>query len=205
MSLLNRFYDVQGGQVLVDGTDVRDLTLASLGREIAMVLQEPYLFSGTLLENIRYNKLDATEEDVNAAAKAVDAHDFIMALPLGYQTMIGERGRHPVARSAPVGQLRASAGGRCPYSGAGRGDSQHRQLYRELIQKALVTLLKGRTGLVIAHRLATIRDADNIIVLRAGEVSEQGNHDALIARDGHYAQLYSVNYGSFDDLPTKRG
>ncbi len=205
VSLLNRFYDVQGGQVLVDGTDVRDLTLASLGREIAMVLQEPYLFSGTLLENIRYNKLDATEEDVIAAAKAVDAHDFIMALPLGYQTMIGERGG-----TLSLGQRQLVSFARALVADArilvlDEATASIDSYTEMLIQKALVTLLKGRTGLVIAHRLATIRDADNIIVLRAGEVSEQGNHDALIARDGHYAQLYSVNYGSFDDLPTNAG
>ncbi|MBY4891211.1 ABC transporter ATP-binding protein/permease [Rhodobacteraceae bacterium N5(2021)] len=205
MSLLNRFYDVQGGQVLVDGTDVRDLTLASLGREIAMVLQEPYLFSGTLLENIRYNKQDATEEDVIAAAKAVGAHDFIMALPLGYQTMMGERGG-----TLSLGQRQLVSFARALVADArilvlDEATASIDSYTEMLIQKALVTLLKGRTGLVIAHRLATIRDADKIIVLQAGEVLEQGNHDALIANKGLYAQLYSVNYGSFDDLPTDAG
>ena len=205
MSLLNRFYDVQGGQVLVDGTDVRDLTLGSLGRETAMVLQEPYLFSGTLLENIRYNKLDAMEEDVIAAAKAVGAHDFIMEQPLGYQTMMGERGG-----TLSLGQRQLVSFARALVADArilvlDEATASIDSYTEMLIQKALVTLLKGRTGLVIAHRLATIRDADNIIVLQAGEVLEQGNHDALIANDGLYAQLYSVNYGSFDDLSTDAG
>lgn len=205
MSLLNRFYDVQDGRVLVDGMDVRDLTLASLGREIAMVLQEPYLFSGTLLENIRYNKLTATEDDVIAAAKAVGAHEFIMELPLGYQTLIGERGG-----TLSLGQRQLVSFARALVADArilvlDEATASIDSYTEMLIQKALVTLLKGRTGLVIAHRLATIRDADKIIVLQAGEVWEQGNHDALIAKDGLYAQLYGVNYGSFDDLPTDAG
>lgn len=201
MSLLNRFYDVQGGAVMVGGRDVRDVTQASLGREIAMVLQEPYLFSGTLSENIRYNKDDATQDDVIAAAKAVGAHDFITALPLGYKTMMGERGG-----TLSLGQRQLISFARALVADArilvlDEATASIDSYTEMLIQKALVTLLTGRTGLVIAHRLATIRDADKIIVLQAGEVLEQGNHDALMANEGLYAQLYSVNYGSFDDLP----
>ncbi|QXT40255.1 ABC transporter ATP-binding protein [Gymnodinialimonas ceratoperidinii] len=201
MSLLNRFYDVQGGQVLVDGHDVRNLTQASIGREIAMVLQEPYLFSGTLMENIRYNKTDATDEDVMAAAKAVGTHDFIMELPAGYQTEMGERGG-----SLSLGQRQLVSFARALVADArilvlDEATASIDSYTEMLIQKALVTLLTGRTGLVIAHRLATIRDADKIIVLQAGEVLEQGNHEELMALGGLYSQLYSVNYGSFDDLP----
>lgn len=201
MSLLNRFYDVQGGQILVGGHDVRKVTQASLGREIAMVLQEPYLFSGTLMENIRYNKSDATEQDVISAAKAVGAHDFIMALPLGYQTVMGERGG-----TLSLGQRQLISFARALVADArilvlDEATASIDSYTEMLIQKALVTLLTGRTGLVIAHRLATIRDADKIIVLQAGEVLEQGNHQQLMAQKGLYAQLYSVNYGSFDDLP----
>ena len=201
MSLLNRFYDVQGGQVLVGGRDVRDVTQASLGREIAMVLQEPYLFSGTLMENIRYNKTDAGKDDVIAAAKAVGAHDFIMALPQGYDTVMGERGG-----TLSLGQRQLISFARALVADArilvlDEATASIDSYTEMLIQKALVTLLTGRTGLVIAHRLATIRDADRIIVLQAGEVLEQGNHDQLMAQKGLYAQLYSVNYASFDDLP----
>jgi ATP-binding cassette subfamily B protein len=201
MSLLKRFYDVQGGQVLIDGHDVRQLSQASVGREIAMVLQEPYLFSGTLMENIRYNKTDATDADVMAAAKAVGAHDFIMALPAGYQTEMGERGG-----SLSLGQRQLVSFARALVADArilvlDEATASIDSYTEMLIQKALVTLLTGRTGLVIAHRLATIRDADRIIVLQAGEVLEQGNHDELMALGGLYSQLYSVNYGSFDDLP----
>jgi|TARA_B110001469_G_scaffold64740_1_gene61995 ATP-binding cassette subfamily B protein len=200
MSLLNRFYDVQGGRVLVSGHDVRDVTQSSIGREIAMVLQEPYLFSGTVLENIRYNKDSATKHDVISAAKAVGAHDFIMALPLGYETVIGERGG-----TLSLGQRQLISFARALVADAkilvlDEATASIDSYTEMLIQKALVTLLTGRTGLVIAHRLATIRDADKIIVLQAGKVLEQGNHDELMALKGLYAQLYSVNYPSFDDL-----
>ena len=201
MALLKRFYDVQGGAVLVGGHDVRDITQASLGREIAMVLQEPYLFSGTVLENIRYNKTDATAQDVIAAARAVGAHDFIEALPQGYDTMMGERGG-----SLSLGQRQLISFARALVADARivvlPEATPTLDSYTEmLIQKALKTLLTRRTGLVIAHRLATIRDADQIIVLQAGDVLEQGTHDQLMAHDGLYAQLYNVNYASFDDLP----
>jgi ATP-binding cassette subfamily B multidrug efflux pump len=201
MALLKRFYDVQGGQIIVGGHDVRDVTQASLGREIAMVLQEPFLFSGTLMDNIRYNKSDATDADVISAARAVGAHDFIIALPAGYQTMMGERGG-----TLSLGQRQLVSFARALVADArilvlDEATASIDSYTEMLIQRALKILLTGRTGLVIAHRLATIRDADRIIVLQAGEVLEQGNHDALMAHQGLYAQLYSVNYASFDDLP----
>lgn len=201
MALLKRFYDVQGGQVMVGGHDVRDLTQASLGREIAMVLQEPFLFSGTLMDNIRYNTTGASDEAVISAAQAVGAHDFIMALPGGYQTMMGERGG-----TLSLGQRQLVSFARALVADArilvlDEATASIDSYTEMLIQKALKTLLTGRTGLVIAHRLATIRDADRIVVLQAGEVLEQGNHDTLMAKGGLYAQLYSVNYASFDDLP----
>jgi ATP-binding cassette subfamily B protein len=201
MSLLKRFYDVQEGQVIVGGHDVRDVTQASLGREIAMVLQEPYLFSGTIMENIRYNKTDATEQDVIEAARAVGAHEFISALPQGYETVMGERGG-----ALSLGQRQLISFARALVADArilvlDEATASIDSYTEMLIQKALKTLLSGRTGLVIAHRLATIRDADKIIVLQAGEVLEQGTHEELIANDALYAQLYSANYASFDDLP----
>ncbi len=201
MSLLKRFYDVQDGQVLVSGHDVRDVSQNSLGREIAMVLQEPYLFSGTVIENIRFNKTDATKQDVIAAAKAVGAHDFIVTLPEGYETVMGERGG-----ALSLGQRQLISFARALIADArilvlDEATASIDSYTEMLIQKALVTLLTGRTGLVIAHRLATIRNADKIIVLQAGEVLEQGNHDQLMAHNGLYAQLNNVNYSSFDDLP----
>ena len=199
MALVNRFYDVQQGEVLVAGHDVRDVTQESLGRHIAMVLQEPYLFTGTVLENIRYNAVDASKDEVIAAAKAVGAHDFIAALPEGYDTLLGERGG-----SLSLGQRQLLSFARALVADApilvldeatASVDS-----YTEMkIQTALKRLLESRTGLVIAHRLATIRNADRIIVLRDGEIIEQGNHDELIALGGLYAGLYRMNHTSFDD------
>lgn len=202
MSLLKRFYDVQGGQVLVSGHDVRDVTQASLGREVAMVLQEPYLFGGSIFDNIRYNKDTATKEDVIAAAKAVGAHDFIAALPHGYDTEMGERGG-----MLSLGQRQLVSFARALVADArilvlDEATASIDSYTEMLIQRALRTLLKGRTGLVIAHRLATIRDADNIIVLQSGALLEHGNHDALMRKGGLYSQLYTANYASFDDLPT---
>jgi len=205
VSLLKRFYDCQGGQVLVGGRDVRHVTRESLARETSVVLQEPYLFSGTLLENIRYNRTDATRDDVIAAARAVGAHEFIVALPEGYDTTIGERGGAlSLGQRQLVSFARALvADGRILVLDEATASVDS---YSEmLIQKALRTLLEGRTGLVIAHRLATIRDADRIIVLRAGEICEQGTHEELLALGGLYAELCRANHGSFDDLPGQRG
>lgn len=199
-SLAHRFYDVWSGQVMIDGHDVRDLKLDTLGREIAMVLQHPYLFTGTVLENIRYNKADASMEDVMAAAKAVGAHDFIMQLPDGYETTLDEGGSN-----FSFGQRQLIS-----FARAIVADTKILILdeatasidsYTELqIQKALEVLLRGRTGIVIAHRLGTIRNADRIIVLNQGEIIETGAHDALMAAGGLYARLYSTSYGSFDDM-----
>jgi ATP-binding cassette, subfamily B, multidrug efflux pump len=201
MALVHRFYDVQQGQVLVGGHDVRDLTQESLGRQVAMVLQEPFLFTGTVFENIRYHKLDATREEVIEAAKAVGAHDFIMSLPGGYDAELGERGGN-----LSLGQRQLISFARALVANSkilvlDEATANIDSYTEMLIQKALVKLLEGRTGLVIAHRLATIRGADRIIVLQAGQVVEMGNHDELMALGGLYSKLYNLNYASFDDIP----
>ncbi len=201
MALAHRFYDVQQGAVLVGGHDVRDVTQESLGRRIAMVLQEPYLFTGTVFENIRYQKEDATLDEVVAAARAVGAHDFIMRLPQGYETELGQRGG-----GLSLGQRQLVSFARALVADAGilvldEATASVDSYTEMLIQKALLRLLEGRTGLVIAHRLATIRGADRIIVLQNGQVVETGNHAELIAAGGLYARLYALNYASFDDLP----
>jgi ATP-binding cassette subfamily B protein len=201
MSLIHRFYDVQQGQVLVGDHDVRALTQDSLGDQIAMVLQEPFLFTGTVFENIRYHKLEATREKVIEAAKAVGAHDFIMRLPDGYDSMLGERGGN-----LSLGQRQLLSFARALVADAkilvlDEATANIDSYTEMLIQKALVTLLEGRTGLVIAHRLATIREADRIIVLQNGELVESGSHLQLMANRKLYARLYDLNYASFDDIP----
>ncbi|RWA65266.1 ABC transporter ATP-binding protein [Mesorhizobium sp.] len=200
MALAHRFYDVWSGQVLVGGHDVRDLTQDSLGEQMAMVLQEPFLFSGTVLENIRYHKTNATREEVVRAAKAVGAHDFIEHLPDGYDTELEQRGGN-----LSLGQRQLISFARALVADAkilvlDEATASIDSYTEMLIQKALVKLLEGRTGLVIAHRLATIRGADRIIVLQNGEIVESGNHDQLMERKGLYARLYNMNYASFDDI-----
>ncbi|HVW92092.1 MAG TPA: ABC transporter ATP-binding protein [Devosia sp.] len=200
-ALVHRFYDVWEGQVLVGGKDVRDVTQASLGREVSMVLQEPFLFTGSVIENIRYARIEATREEVVRAAEAVGAHEFIMRLPQGYETKLEQRGAN-----LSLGQRQLIS-----FARAIVADSKILVLdeatasidsYTEmLIQKALAKLLEGRTGIVIAHRLATIRGADRIVVLQNGSVIEEGNHEALMAKKGLYYRLYSLNYASFDDIP----
>ncbi|RWG87339.1 MAG: ABC transporter ATP-binding protein [Mesorhizobium sp.] len=200
MALAHRFFDVWSGQVLVGGHDVRDVTQNSLGEQMAMVLQEPFLFSGTVLENIRYHKTNATREEVVRAAKAVGAHDFIEHLPDGYDTELEQRGGN-----LSLGQRQLISFARALVADArilvlDEATASIDSYTEMLIQKALVKLLEGRTGLVIAHRLATIRGADRIIVLQNGEIVESGNHEQLMERKGLYARLYTMNYASFDDI-----
>ena len=200
MALVHRFYEVTEGQVLVGGHDVRALTQASLGRQIAMVLQEPFLFTGTVLENIRYNKADATREDIIAAASVLGADPFIRALPQGYDTMLGERGG-----SLSTGQRQLLSFARALVADAqilvlDEATASVDSATEQVIQRALATLLQGRTGLVIAHRLATVRHADRIMVLQAGRLVESGTHAALVAEGGLYARLYQANHASFDDV-----
>lgn len=201
MALVHRFYDVWEGAVRVGGHDVRDLTQDSLGAQVAMVLQDSFLFSGTVMENIRYHKVDASEAEVIDAAKAVGAHDFIMRLANGYHTELEQRGGN-----LSLGQRQLLSFARALVADAkilvlDEATANIDSYTEMLIQRALATVLEGRTGLVIAHRLATIRNADRIIVLQQGEVVENGSHDELMAKKGLYARLYNMNYASFDDIP----
>lgn len=201
MSLVHRFYEVQGGSVMVGGHDVRDVTQESLGEQVAMVLQEPFLFTGSIFDNIRYNKASATLDDVIKASKAVGAHEFIERLPNGYHSMLEQRGSN-----LSLGQRQLLSFARALVADAkilvlDEATANIDSYTERQIQKALLTLLEGRTGMVIAHRLATIRGADRIIVLQNGELIETGNHDELMAKEGLYAKLYNMNYASFDDIP----
>ncbi len=200
-SLLHRFYDVNDGVVLIDGHDVRAYAKAALGRHIAMVLQDPFLFTGTIFENIRYRTTDATRDDVERAARVVGAHEFISQLADGYDTVLDEQGRN-----LSLGQRQLLSFARALVADAkilvlDEATANIDSHTERQIQEALKRLLEGRTGIVIAHRLATVRGADRIIVLQDGRVVETGPHAALVAQGGLYARLYSLNYASFDDVP----
>tara|TARA_B100000029_G_scaffold483935_1_gene535603 strand:+ start:5376 stop:7292 length:1917 start_codon:yes stop_codon:yes gene_type:complete len=195
-ALVNRSYDIQEGEILIDGHDLRSIQRASLTSRMSVVLQEPYLFSGSIRDNIRYGRLDATDEDVEIAAKAVGADDFISQLPSGYETLLHERGRN-----VSVGQRQLIAFARALVAdprilildeATANVDTQT----EKIIQRALETMLQGRTSFVIAHRLSTIRNADRIVMMQSGKIVEIGDHDALMQHDGAYADLYRMTFAN---------
>lgn len=195
VNLISRFYDVTEGAVKLDGHDVRDVQLRSLREQMSVMMQDSFIFSGTIMDNIRYGRLDATDEEVIAAAKAVYAHDFIMQMEKGYDTQVNERGS-----SLSVGQKQLISFARALLNDpkilildeATSSIDTHTEI---LIQKALDELLKGRTSFVIAHRLSTIRNADLIMVIQDGNIAEAGTHDQLIKNEkGHYRALCDAQY-----------
>ena len=196
VTLIHRFADVTHGRITVDGHDIRDVTRHSLVSQMSMVLQEPYLFSGTVADNIRYNNENLTKDDVVAAAKTVGAHEFILSLDDGYDTVLAERGVNlSVGQRQLLSFARAVVGNPrvLILDEATANIDTHTEV---LIQQALQKVLAGRTSIVIAHRLSTVRNADNIVVLDQGKLVEMGNHEELLARKGGvYARLYAVNYG----------
>lgn len=193
-NLIPRLYDPTEGRVLIDGVDVRDLDPAELRRHMSLVPQETLLFGGTVRENILYGRLDATEEEVIAAARAANAHEFIMELPEGYDTPVGERGAQ-----LSGGQRQRIAIARAVLRDPrimilDEATSSLDNESETAIHRALQTVLRGRTAIIIAHRLSTIRDADRIIVLDAGRIVESGSHDQLMAAEGLYARLYRATH-----------
>jgi ATP-binding cassette subfamily B protein len=193
-NLVPRFYDTRSGAVLIDGIDVRDVTLASLRRDIGIVAQETYLFHDTIATNLRYGKLEGTDEDLIAAAKAANIHDFIASLPSGYQTMVGERG-HKLSggerQRLAIARVLLKNPRILILDEATSSLDSHNEA---LIQSALEEVMRGRTSLVIAHRLSTILKADVIFVVESGRIVESGTHAVLLARGGPYARLYREQF-----------
>jgi ATP-binding cassette, subfamily B, multidrug efflux pump len=198
VNLIGRFYDVTEGAVLVDGHDVRDVTRASLRSQMGVVLQDSFLFAGSIGYNIRYGRLDATDAEVEAAARAANAHEFIARLPEGYDTQLGERGGGlSQGQRQLIGIARAIlANPRLLILDEATSSVDTRT--EQLIQQALHTLLAGRTSFVIAHRLSTIRDADQVLVLEQGRIVERGTHDELLAHGGLYAELHRRQFRDAD-------
>lgn len=200
VNLIPRFYDTTGGQITIDGTDVRDVKLASLREQIGIVPQETLLFSTTVRENILYGRLDATEEQMMAAAKAANAHEFITALPDGYDTRVGERG---VKLSGGQRQRVAIARALLKNPRILLLDEATSSLDSEsegLVQEALSRLMQDRTTFIIAHRLATVQIADRIAVLDKGRIVEVGTHKELLACGGLYAHLYALQFRTLDSV-----
>ena len=194
VKLLMRFYDVNGGSIKVDGTDIRDFRRADLRKLFGMVLQDTWLFKGTIMENIRYGRLDATDEEVIAAAEAANAHHFIKTLPGGYRMELNEE-----ASNVSQGQKQLLTIARAILADnrimiLDEATSSVDTRTETRIQQAMNRLMEGRTSFVIAHRLSTIRDADLILVMREGDIVEQGTHDELLAANGFYADLYNSQF-----------
>ena len=200
IKLLMRFYDVNGGSIKIDGHDVRDFNRSELREMFGMVLQDTWLFHGTISDNIRYGKLNATEEEVIQAAKAAHVHRFIQTLPGGYNMELNEE-----ASNVSQGQKQLLTIARAILADPkililDEATSSVDTRTEEMIQKAMDNLMKGRTSFVIAHRLSTIRDADLILVMKDGDIIEQGNHEELLARGGFYADLYNSQFESTTEI-----
>lgn len=194
VKLLMRFYDVNAGSIFLDGHNIKDFNRGELRESFGMVLQDTWLFKGTIMENIRYGRLDATDEEVIAAAKAAHAHHFIQTLPGGYQMELNED-----ASNVSQGQKQLLTIARAiladnPVLILDEATSSVDTRTEERIQKAMNNLMKGRTSFVIAHRLSTIKDADVILVMRDGDIIEQGNHEELLKKGGFYADLYNSQF-----------
>ena len=194
VKLLMRFYDVTNGSILVDGHNIKDFNRSELRENFGMVLQDTWLFKGTIMENIRYGRLDATDEEVIQAAKAAHAHHFIQTLPGGYDMELNED-----ASNVSQGQKQLLTIARAiladnPILILDEATSSVDTRTEARIQKAMNNLMKGRTSFVIAHRLSTIKDADRILVMKDGDIVEQGTHEELLEKNGFYASLYNSQF-----------
>jgi subfamily B ATP-binding cassette protein MsbA len=203
VNLIPRFYDPDSGRVTLDGHDVRDLTLPSIRRQTAIVIQETFLFGATAAENIRYGKLEATRDEIVAAAKQAHADEFLSQLPEGYDSFVGEGG---VLLSRGQRQRIALARAILKDPRILILDEATSDVDTEtevLIQRALENVMRGRTTFVIAHRLSTIRNAHQIVVLDHGHIMERGTHAELLAHGGHYAELYQAQFAGQEEAQSK--
>ena len=194
INLLTRFYDIDSGEILIDGIDIRDVTIESLRKQVGVMMQDSFIFSGTVMDNIRYGKLDATDEEVIEAAKTIHADPFIRSMENGYETELNEGGSR-----LSTGQRQLISFARIILYNPkililDEATSSIDTQTEILIQKATDVVLKGRTSFVIAHRLSTIRNADRIFVIDDGEIIEAGNHQELINKGGAYYHLYKAQY-----------
>jgi len=207
INVLSRFYDIESGAICIDGLDIRRVQQDSLRRKLGVVLQDTYLFSASVLENIRYGRLSATDEECIAAARLANADRFIRRLPEGYRTQLSER-----AGNISQGQRQLLAIARAVLADPrililDEATSSVDTRTEAHIQEALLRLMKGRTSLVIAHRLSTIRNADLVLVINAGQIIERGTHEELLARRGFYYNLYMSQFKgkaiSLIDMPAR--
>lgn len=194
VNLVSRFYDIESGSVMIDGMDVRSVTLESLRKQMGIMLQDTFIFSGTIMDNIKYSRLDATDEEAIEAAKAVRAHEFIAAMPDGYNTEVNERGSR-----LSVGQRQLISFARALLADPrilvlDEATSSIDTKTEMALQDGLQRLLKGRTSFIIAHRLSTIKNADKIMYIEDGNIVEHGSHDELMAQEGAYWKLYTAQY-----------
>ena len=196
INLLNKFYTIDGGKISIDGKNIDDITMESLRKSVSVVLQDTYLFSVSVRENLRYGNLNATDEDIEKAAKLANAHHFIMQLEDGYDTVLSDNGSN-----LSQGQRQLLAIARAILSNSSilildEATSSIDTRTEVAIQEAMVNLMKGKTTFIIAHRLSTIRNADKILALKDGEIIERGNHEELLKSNGFYANLYNSQFRS---------
>src|SRR5699024_4112757 len=194
INLINRFYEIQSGRILYDGIDIRDIRKADLRRSLAMVIQDTHLFTGTIADNIRYGRLDATDEEVVEAAKLANADSFIRRLPDGYQTMLYSDGSNLSQGQRQLIAIARAAVAHPPVLILDEATSSIDTRTERLIEKGMDAIMEGRTVFVIAHRLSTVRNSKAIMVLEHGEILERGSHEELLEQEGRYYQLYTGMY-----------
>ena len=194
INLVNRFYEVNGGSITYDGIDIREIRKDDLRRSMSMVIQDTHLFTGTIADNIRYGRLDASDEDVRAAAQVANAHSFIRRLPQGYDTVLHSDGANLSPGQRQLLAIARAAISRPPVLILDEATSSIDTRTEKLIEQGMDALMEGRTVFVIAHRLSTVRRSRAIIVLEHGEIMERGDHDELLEQKGRYYQLYTGQF-----------